>query len=163
QGVFSISKMAAIIYIASWVPKIKQISFKQVNYFLIPLIFYLLMEFFSSSINNIYVSSILGTFNFKLAQLLLILVLIVNHLYNSPRMLNYVLHAFIINILLLSILSIFGIGISYNDNATLQEGRLTTFREIPIIINSKASQAKLMIFYSSFAATLTGQVLSVVA
>lgn len=162
QGVFSISKMAAIIYIASWVPKIKQISFKQVNYFLIPLIFYLLMEFFSSSINNIYVSSILGTFNFKLAQLLLILVLIVNHLYNSPRMLNFVLHAFIINILLLSILSIFGIGISYDDNATLREGRLTMFGENPNIIGLKASLALIMVFYYFFEVKLKLKIILVV-
>lgn len=162
QGVFSISKMAAIIYIASWVPKIKQISFKQVNYFLIPLIFYLLMEFFSSSINNIYVSSILGTFNFKLAQLLLILVLIVNHLYNSPRMLNYVLYAFIINILLLSILSIFGIGISYNDNATLEEGRLRMFGENPNIIGLKASLALIMVFYYFFEVKLKLKIILVV-
>src|SRR5690554_254714 len=111
QGVFSIAKMTAIIYIVSWVPFLRRIKLKPLRYFLLPLIAYLFIEFFSSVINNQYVTGITSTFNINIVQLLLLLIFIVNHMYNKPKLLNWILYVFIANIILLSILSSQGIGV----------------------------------------------------
>lgn len=148
QGVFSIAKMTAIVYIASWVPFLNKIKLKPLKPFLVPLVLYMLVEFFSSAINSIYASNILGTFNFKLIQLLILLVLIVSHIYHNNVLLKWVLYSFIANVLLLSILSALGIG--YEVVEAQDGGRLEMFGENPNMIGMKASFAAIMLFYFIF-------------
>lgn len=148
QGVFSIAKMTAIVYIASWIPFLNKIKLIQLKPFLIPLVLYLLVEFLSSAINSIYASSILDTFNFKLIQLLILLVLIVSHIYHNNALLKWIMYSFIANVFILSILSALGIGYEV---AELQDGgRLEMFGENPNLIGMKASFAAIMLFYFIF-------------
>jgi O-antigen ligase len=145
QGIFSISKMTAIIYIASWVPNLKTIDLRSLKYFLIPLIIYLLVEFFSSALNTVYAEGILDTFNFKLIQLLLLVVLIVSHIINQPKAINWILNAFITSVLFLSILSMMGLGVALD--LTASNGRLTMFGENPNMIGMKAAFVANILFY----------------
>jgi O-antigen ligase len=145
QGIFSISKMTAIIYIASWVPNLKTIDLRSLKYFLIPLIIYLLVEFFSSALNTVYAEGVLDTFNFKLFQLLLLVVLIVSHIINQPKAINWILNAFITSVLFLSILSLMGVGVALDPTAS--NGRLTMFGENPNMIGMKAAFVANILFY----------------
>src|SRR5690554_3713310 len=148
QGVFSIAKMTAIVYIVSWIPFMDKIKVKPLKPLLIPLILYLLVDFFSSAINNIYTTGILDTFNIKLFQLLILLILIVSHIYHNNALLKWIMYSFIANVLLLSILSALGIGYEVSE---VQDGaRLTLFGENPNMIGMKASFASVMLFYFIF-------------
>lgn len=148
QGVFSIAKMSAIVYIVSWVPFLNRIKLKPLKQFLIPLLVYMMIEFLSSAINNIYAANILGTFNFKLVQLLILLTLIISHIYHNNAILKWVLYSFIANVLLLSVLSALGIG--YEVIEAQDGGRLEMFGENPNMIGMKASFAAIMLFYFIF-------------
>lgn len=146
KGVFSIAKITAIIYIASWLPFLKEIRLKPLAPFLVPLVIYLLVEFFSSAVNNIHVTKLIGTFNFTMIKLLVILVLIVNHIIKKPYILKWILITFVGNVFLLSVLSIFGVGFEAN-NFEEGEDRLLMFGENPNMVGMKASFAIIMLFY----------------
>lgn len=148
QGVFSIAKITAIVYIASWIPFLHKIKLKPIKPYLVPLVFYMLVEFLSSAINSVYASNILGTFNFKLIQLLILLTLIISHIYHNNAILKWVLYSFIANVLLLSVLSALGIG--YEVIEAQDGGRLEMFGENPNMIGMKASFAAIMLFYFIF-------------
>jgi hypothetical protein len=145
QGVFSIAKMTAIIYIASWAPNLKTIDLRPLKYFLIPLIIYLLIEFFASALNTVYAAGVSDTFNFKLIQLLLLLVLIVSHIINEPKAVKWILNAFIASVLFLSVLSMVGLGVALD--LTASNGRLIMFGENPNMIGMKAAFVANILFY----------------
>lgn len=147
EGVFSIAKMTAIIYFVSWVPFLSRIKLKPLRYFLLPLIAYVFIEFFSSVINNQYVTSITSTFNINIVQLLLLLIFITNHIYIKPKLLNWILYVFVANIILLSILSSQGIGVEIGQ---AEGARLIMFGENPNSIGMKAAFALVMMFYFIF-------------
>ena len=147
QGVFSIAKMTAIVYFASWIPFLEKVKLKPLGYFLTPLLGYLFVEFLSSVINNEYATSILSTFNLNIVQLLLLLILITNHIYSNPKILNWILYVFISNVVLLSILSSQGIGVEIGYTA---ESRLIMFGENPNSIGMKAAFALVMLLYFIF-------------
>lgn len=144
QGVFSIAKMTAIIYILSWMPFVRSISLKHLLYYLMPLFLYMLVEFFSSAYNSIYAESILGTFNFKLLQLLLLLTLIVNHIIKVPKALRWIINSYVVSVVLLAVLSMMGIGVEITDDPT---DRLLLFGENPNMIGMKAVFALIVLIY----------------
>src|SRR5690606_9694210 len=147
QGIFSVTKITAIIYILTWIPQFRRISlgYKPLLYFCTPIFVYLFIEFVSSAINIRYADDFFDTFNFKVLQLIVLLILVVNHINNNPRMLNWIIYSYIANVVLLSILSLSGIGVELG--AAGEGGRLLLFGENPNMVGMKASFAVLIILH----------------
>src|SRR5690606_28342033 len=150
QGIFSVTKITAIIYILTWIPQFRRISlgYKPLLYFCTPIFVYLFIEFVSSAINIRYADDFFDTFNFKVLQLIVLLILVVNHINNNPRMLNWIIYSYIANVVLLSILSLSGTGVELG--AAGEGGRLSLFGENPNMVGMKASFAVLIILHIIF-------------
>lgn len=147
-GSFSVAKMSAVLYFISWLPYVNKIKIKTLEAYLFPLFLYLIAEFFSSAINSRYVTSIDDAFNFKLLQLLCLLLLISSHLIMKPNLINKVVNVFICSVFLMSILSYFGFGLDVDPMEN--NGRILLFGENPNLVGMKGSFAILMIFYKLF-------------
>lgn len=145
KGVFSIAKMSGILYILSWLPLFKLLNFSKVQKFLIPLVLYMLIEFFSSLFYMEYASTVGEAINLKLLQMFFLLILISNHILRRPEILMRIFDSFILSVLLMALLSYlgFGVGLDYQEGVS----RLSLFGENPNMIGMKATFAFLIVIY----------------
>ncbi len=141
-GVFSIAKMATILYIITSLPFLNErLSLHKIKIFVVPITLYLLLEILSSLRFIIHVNSFSDILPVRIVKYLFLLVFIVNHLMRHPFLLTKILKVYIYSAITLSILFSFGIGIEETEKVS----RLVLFGENPNGIGLKAALALLMI------------------
>ncbi len=140
SGIVSVTYMASILYILSWLPLLKSqfrlSSFKQ---YLIPLTLFTIIGIFSTALNSGYAESYQDSYDLRVITLIILMFLIVNHFYNDKSLVYEALNIYVISIILLYILALSGVGTEFKN------GRLLLFGENPNSIGVKAVVAFLVV------------------
>ncbi|PKA96795.1 O-antigen ligase [Flavobacteriaceae bacterium MAR_2009_75] len=140
SGIVSVTYMASILYILSWLPLLKSqfrlSSFKQ---YLIPLTLFTIIGIFSTALNSGYAESYQDSYDLRVITLIILMFLIVNHFYNDKTLVYEALNIYVISIILLYILALSGVGTEFKN------GRLLLFGENPNSIGVKAVVAFLVV------------------
>ncbi|MBM1106766.1 O-antigen ligase family protein [Aurantibacter crassamenti] len=148
-GIISVTYMASILYIFSWIPLLKKnFTTNAFKAYLIPLVLFLLTCFLSTAMHSEYAKSFSDLYNQRLVTLIILMLLIVNHLYNENKLVLQVLDAYLVSVTLMYILVLLGIGTTY------EGGRLLLFGENPNAIGVKAVIAFLISIARMFNAKL---------
>ncbi|AYN68446.1 O-antigen ligase domain-containing protein [Euzebyella marina] len=131
-GSISVTYMASVIYIISWLPRLKK-SFRiiSVRQYLIPLILFTIIGVISTALNSSYAESIEGAYNERVITLIILMTLMVSHFYEDSTLVDKALNAYVVSISLLYFLFLIGIGSDFKG------GRLLLFGENPNSIGVK--------------------------
>ncbi|SNR67013.1 O-antigen ligase [Maribacter sedimenticola] len=146
---FSLARIATIPYILSVLPFLKQfLNFKNLLYFISPLLFLIISGIFSSVFNDIYVVGIADVLNFRIFQLVLLMILLTANMILFPHLLKGVLNVYILAMFTMAFLfTLFGVGVEYidkrlflfgeNANQTAMKTALALLLLISILIKKK--------------------------
>ena len=146
---FSLARIATIPYILSVLPFLKQfLNFKNLLYFISPLLLLIISGIFSSVFNDIYVGGIADVLNFRIFQLVLLMILIAANIILFPNLLKGVLNVYILAMFTMAFLyTLFGVGVEYidkrlflfgeNANQTAMKTALALLLLISILIREK--------------------------
>jgi O-antigen ligase len=138
--VFSVAKMATIVYFISAVPFFRNhLNFNSLKRFFYPLVLYILAGIVSTSFNDQYVINIGDIFNLRIIQLIFLMFLIAGHVSSDKRILDTTLDAYVLSLFLMGLLNFFGIGDQF------VHGRLYIFGENPNLTGMKTSLAFLIV------------------
>ena len=136
----SITYMATILYILSWVPFLRSnLNFSKLKPYLVPLILFILVGIVSTAINSGYAKNLLETISLRVIQLIFLMVLIAAHISKDKALLSGALNSFVASVVLMYLLQLAGIG------ATYKVGRLFLFGENPNVLGMKATMSFLIL------------------
>lgn len=139
-GVVSITYMASILYIMSWLPLLKtEFHIQPFKQYLVPLALLTVVGIFSTALNSGYAESLHDAYNQRVLMLIILMVLIANHLYNDNTLIDKVLSIYVASIIVMYFLVLLGAG------ANLVNGRLKLFGENPNSIGVKVVIAFLIV------------------
>ena len=152
-GYFSISKLAAILYLISIVPSFKFYIFLSTRslYFFWPIIFFFVYLTIISIANINYYSA--RFIDIAILQNILIFIVIVNHARRDQLILERAMLAFAIGAIFTLMLILLGVGSGFSDEGT-KIGRLTFFDAGINELGIKLATGSLIIVISAFQNTL---------
>ena len=139
-GIVSITYMASILYILSWLPLLKSdFHLPPFRQYLLPLILLTIAGIVSTALNSGYAESVQDIYNQRVIMLIILMVLIANHLYNDNSLITKVLNVYLISIITMYFLVLLGAGTEFIN------GRLKLFGENPNSIGVKVVIAFLIV------------------
>lgn len=139
-GTISVTYMASIFYIITWIPLLK-IKFRllPLKEYVVPLVLFIIMGVLSTALNSGYAQGFEDLYNERMVLLVILMFLIANHFYNDYLLVSIVLKIYVASILLMYVLYLLGIGVEF------ENGRLVLFGENPNSVGVKAVIAFLIV------------------
>lgn len=139
-GTLSITYMASILYILSWLPFLKSnLNFWILKKYIVPLILFIIVGLISTAFNSSHLLEMKEAYNYRVLLLIILMYLMANHINNEVNLSNRILNIYIASIILMFFLYLIGVGISY------EQGRLLIFEENPNILGMKSVIALLIV------------------
>lgn len=132
-GTISVTYMASVLYILSWIPFLKtDFNPLPLKKYILPLVLFTMVGIFATALNSGYALSIQDVIVKRMVLLIILMFLIASHLYNDKTLVLQLLPVYVYSVVLMYVLFLLGMGTKFAG------GRLLLFGDNPNALGLKA-------------------------